>query len=189
MHIAIIPGHGWRGRGRQDPGAGSDAVEEATYVRLVADVCRSRGGSRVSVHDSPQHGPWTYQSRREAAHEAIGAGPGVVLHLHCNAGGGSYLMSMHDPRSSTGKTMAESWRDAAQGLAVSVNGKAIVREATRPTWDNAANLLVHSYASTPAGVAAVLLEVGFVDCSDHSPLWGNAGVSLVADTILAAFPS
>ncbi len=191
MRIAIIPGHGHRqdsrGRYRYDPGAVSDMGQEASIVRAVAARVRQWGGARVSVHDSDADGPWTYTQRRQMAHEAIGRGPGVVVHLHVNAGGGSYLLGMNDPRSSTGATYAQRWCDAvAEGFDLSAR-EARQIPATRSTWNNAANLIEPSYSSTPAGVAAVLLEIGFIDNPDHARLLTGEAIDTHAAAILTAW--
>ena len=100
MHTAIIPGHGHRmtsaGAYRYDPGAVSELGQEAEIVRAIAQRALQLGRGRVTVHDSDRDGPWSYTWRRNQAHAAIGNGPGVVVHLHVNAGGGSYLLGMHD---------------------------------------------------------------------------------------------
>jgi N-acetylmuramoyl-L-alanine amidase len=192
MKIALIPGHGHRqdsrGRYRWDPGAVSEMGREADIVRALADRVRWLGGSRVFVCDSDRDGPWSYTSRRNEAHESIGDGPGVVCHLHVNAGGGSYLLGLHDPRSSTGQRYAEQWclRSAAQFDLAPRSVKCVA--ADRPNWSNAANLIEPSYSATPAGVAAVLLEIGFIDNPDHRDLLiGDSALDRHAAAILAAW--
>lgn len=190
MHIAIIPGHGHRTRDgayRWDPGATSDMGQEADIVRAVAARVRALGGPRVSVHDSDADGPYTYTSRRESAHAAIGSGPGVVCHLHVNAGGGSYILGMNDPRSTTGAGLAGAWCSTVADM---FNGRWRSRciPATRSTWNHAANLLEPSYAVTPPGVAAVLLELGFIDHPDHRDLLTEDAIETHARAILDAWP-
>jgi len=149
MHIAIIPGHGWRvrsGRVVYDPGA---------------------------------------------AQAAIGAGPGVILHLHVNAGKGDYLMAMHDHRSALGADYAARWCASADRILRPLFRRD-VRERPQPSrpddWTSRAySLLRGSYAETPTGVAAVLLEPGFVDSESHDGLWTERGVELQARAILDAF--
>lgn len=191
MRIAIIPGHGHRqdrrGRYRWDPGAVSDMGQEASIVRALAARVRQWGGARVSVHDSDADGPWTYTQRRQMAHKAIGRGPGVVCHLHVNAGGGSYLLGMHDPRSSTGAAYARQWcEQVGDGFRMSVRSVKCI-PATRSTWNNSANLIEPSYSSTPAGVAAVLLEIGFIDNPDHARLLTGGAIDTHAAAILSAW--
>jgi N-acetylmuramoyl-L-alanine amidase len=191
LHIAIIPGHGHRqtsrGAYRWDPGAVSEMGREAEIVRAVAARCRQLGGARVSVHDSDRDGPWSYTWRRNRAHAAIGPGPGVVCHLHVNAGGGSYVLGMHDPRSSTGAAYAARWASAV-GAAFDLPARRCkVLPATRPAWANAANLVEPSYLATPAGVASVLLEIGFIDNPAHAPLLTGDAIDKQAAAILAAW--
>lgn len=190
MHIAIIPGHGHRTRNgayRWDPGATSDMGQEADIVRAVAARVRALGGPRVSVHDSDADGPYTYTSRRESAHAAIGSGPGVVCHLHVNAGGGSYILGMNDPRSTTGAGLAGSWCSTVADM-FGGRWRARCIPATRSTWNHAANLLEPSYAVTPPGVAAVLLELGFIDHPDHRDLLTGDAIETHARAILDAWP-
>ena len=192
MHIAIIPGHGHRSRNgayRYDPGAVSSLGQEADIVRDVAAAVKRLGGSRGSIHDSPGGGPYTYGSRRYAAHQAIGKGPGVVCHLHVNAGGGRYLLSMFDPRSATGEKYALGWSLQAESQFSGQRGlsKAKCLPAARPTWNNAANLIEPSYSSTPAGVAAVLLEIGFIDNPAHAPMLTGEGIAKQAQAIWSAW--
>jgi len=191
MHVAIIPGHGHRqtsrGAYRYDPGAVSDIGQEAEIVRAVASRCRQFGGSRVSVHDSDRDGPWSYASRRNAAHAAIGAGPGVVCHLHVNAGGGSYVLALHDPRSTTGADLSDSWCRSVGGAFELEQRSCKARPAVRPVWNNAANLIEPSYSVTPAGVAAVLLEIGFIDNPAHAWLLTGDAIDKHAAAILAAW--
>ena len=191
MKIAIIPGHGHRqdsrGRYRWDPGAVSEIGQEAEIVRAIADRCRQLGSARVSVHDSDRGGPWSYTSRRVAAQETIGAGPGVVCHLHVNAGGGSYLLALHDPRSTTGAGFAGQWASAASAALEQPQRRCKVLPATRPAWSHAANLIEPSYSATPPGVAAVLLEVGFIDNPNHEDLLTGDAIDKQARAILDAW--
>jgi N-acetylmuramoyl-L-alanine amidase len=191
LHIAIIPGHGHRqtsrGAYRWDPGAVSELGREAEIVRAIAARALQLGRGRVTVHDSDQDGPWSYTWRRNKAHAAIGSGPGVVVHLHVNAGGGDYLLGMHDPRSSTGAAYAARWCSAV-GAAFDLSPrKCKTLAAKRPTWANAANLVEPSYLATPAGVAAVLLEVGFIDNPAHARLLTGDAIERQAAAILAAW--
>jgi N-acetylmuramoyl-L-alanine amidase len=190
MKIAIIPGHGHRQRGgayRWDPGAVSELGEEADIVRKIAEKAKWFGHGRVTICDSDREGPWSYTSRRNAAHAAIGSGPGVVCHLHVNAGGGDYLLALYDPRSSTGRDYAERWAVTIAAELGLPPKKVKVRPADRGVWNHAANLIEPSYSATPAGVAAVLLEVGFIDTPGHSGLLTGAGIDLQAAAICAAW--
>ncbi len=191
-HIALIPGHGNRSRNgawRWDPGATSDMGQEADIVRAVAARVLELGGDRVSVHDSDRDGPWTYTSRRNSAHSAISADPGhwgVVCHVHVNAGGGDYILGMYDPRSTTGAGLAGSWcSTVADMFDGRWRGRCIA--ATRPTWDHAANLIEPSYSVTPPGVAAVLLELGFIDNPTHRDLLTGDAIDVHARAILDAW--
>jgi len=194
MHIAIIPGHGWRvksGRVTYDPGAQYAGEREAEIVRRVAALCEQMAPERVTVHDSEQSSSAGYTERRHAAQAAIGPGPGVLLHLHVNAGRGDYLMAMYDHRSALGGDYAERWCKSADRILRPLFRKD-VRERPQPStpddWTSRAySLLRRSYSETPAGVAAVLLEPGFIDSDSHDGLWTERGVELQARAILDAF--
>lgn len=194
MHIAIVPGHGWRVRKGQvsyDPGASYGGEREADIVRRVAALCEQEAPDRVSVHDSEQSRTAGYTERREAAQAAIGSGPGVVLHLHVNAGKGDYLMAMYDHRSVLGGDYAEQWCRSADRILRPLF-RADVRERPQPSrpddWTSRAySLLRGSYSETPAGVAALLLEPGFIDSDSHDGLWAERGITLQARAILDAF--
>lgn len=191
MRIAIIPGHGHRqnssARYRFDPGAVSQIGREADIVRAVALRVQQLADCEVVICDSDRDGPWSYTARRKMAHFAIGPGPGVVCHLHVNAGGGSYLLALHDPRSSTGREYAEKWCVAAAEQFDLAPKSVKCLAATRSTWNHAANLIEPSYSATPAGVAAVLLEIGFLDNPAHRDLLTGDAIDKQAAAILAAW--
>ena len=194
MKIALIPGHGWRKRSggmRWDPGASDDGVQEAHIVREVAAACAEEGGGSVRVFDSTRSSTGSYTERRTAAEQWIGAGPGVVVHLHCNAGQGTYLMAMHDHRSSLGAERARQWCKAAdkvlRGLFNFNPDEKVVATRDDDWTSRGHSLLKASYASTPAGVCAVLVEVGFIDSDQHDGLWTAEGIALQAKTILKAW--
>ena len=191
VKVAIIPGHGnrqdSRGRYQFHPGAVSQMGTEADMVRQIADHARQLGRGAVAICDSDAAGPWSYSSRRAAAHEFIGEGPGVVCHLHVNAGGGDYLLALHDPRSSTGRDYAMRWAETIADQFGLSPRQVKVRAAERSTWNNAANLIEPSYSATPAGVAAVLLEVGFIDTPSHREYLTGGAIAVQAAAICAAW--
>jgi len=194
VKLALIPGHGWRKRSgvmRWDPGASDDGIQEAQVVREVARTAERLGGDRVRFFDSKRTSSGTYTERREAAQNWIDRGPGVVVHLHCNAGQGTYLMAMYDHRSTLGRTRAREWCDTADRVLRPLfdfdpDEK---RVACRPDdWTSRGYSLVSpSYSTTPAGVCAVLVEVGFIDSGAHDGLWTADGIELQAQTLLAAW--
>ena len=187
--LALIPGHGWRARGGSaltwDPGAVGVSGREADIVRALAGALQEAAPDRVRVFDSLPDGPGTYTDRRAGAHAWLAeGGGGVVLHLHCNAAtspSAHYTMTMHDPRSRAGAAAATS---LASALRVARVPDVRVVEAARPTWAHAANLVEPTFAA-PAGVCAVLLELGFVSSAVSTHLYSPAGLRGVASAILA----
>jgi hypothetical protein len=171
--IAIVPGHGNRWRKRvgyvYDPGAVKDGVEEAVWVRRLADaVVEAAPVGLVKVFDEPNPGGplSTYTNRVREAHRWLGNEPGIVLHVHCNAGGPRkpYSMAMHDPRSRGGAHAAGALSCALGEMAPALSSWAPCKviPARRPDWAHAANLVEKTWRA-PAAVCAVLLEWGFVD--------------------------
>lgn len=191
MRLAIIPGHGWRGPGRWDPGA-VGAVEEAAVVRRIAERARQLAPDRVSVHDAAGAGGpgLLYRERHAAALAAVGGAPALILHLHANSAErpGTYPLALHDPRSPRGRGLAAAWAgaiDAARRSAPSLRGLSAcqVRAATRPDWDRAANLIEPTWTA-PATVSAIVVEVGFVNQPGHAGLWSEAGVEALAVSLV-----
>ena len=186
--LALVPGHGWRARGGSaltwDPGAVGVSGREADIVRALAGALQEAGPDRVRVFDSVPDSAGTYTDRRTRAHAWLAEGGGVVLHLHCNAATSPqphYTMTMHDPRSRLGAAAATS---LASALRVARVPDVRVVEAARPTWGHAANLVEPTFAA-PAGVCAVLLELGFVSSPVSTHLYTPAGLRGVASAILA----
>lgn len=171
MRLALIPGHGYRyrrGRFLRDPGAVAGSVEEALWARRLCErVTEMAPHGLAEVFDEPQlGGPLsTYTQRRKAAMRWIGAGPAIVCHVHCNAGGGRYSLAMHDPRSTAGARVAVALSDHLGREAPILSAQQPCRPmAARRSdgWKHAANLLEPTY-SEPAGICALLVEWGFVD--------------------------
>ena len=117
LYVAIVPGHGSRPDG-WDPGAsaardtltGPERLDEAAIVRELAPLLvyhLQAMGVGCGIHDAPKPCPEGHPLRHYRARIAEGlrsaAGRGatvaVVLHLHMNAGGGRYGMTVSDPRS------------------------------------------------------------------------------------------
>lgn len=187
--LAVIPGHGWRARGGPalvwDPGAVGVSGQEAVIVRDLAIALQRAAPDRVQVFDSLPDGPGTYTDRRTRAHAWLAeSGGGLVLHLHCNGATSAqphYSMAMHDPRSRLGAAAATSLASALRTARVP---DVRVVEASRPTWAHAANLVEPTFAA-PAGVCAVLLELGFVSAPASGLLYDAQGLRRVASAILA----
>ena len=186
--IALIPGHGQKAAG-YDPGAVAGQLEEARLVRtLCARIVEVAGDGRAQVFEGPR-----YTDRRVAGHRWLAerGGRGVVLHVHCNAGGGSYGLILHDPRSRLGGATAASL-GSALSLAVppgprSADGITAWRcdAAIRPTWSRGANLLEPTFHA-PMGVAAVLLEWAFIDNPAHVDLMTTpAGIDRTARAVVS----
>jgi hypothetical protein len=168
MQLALIPGHGNRyrkGGHVYDPGATRGSVVEAEWVRALAErIVELAPPGTVRIFDEPRlGGPLsTYTRRRGEAHDWLTRG--LVVHLHCNAGGGRYSLAMYDPRSSVGAKVAKVLAGilAREAPILTAQAKCRVMAAARPDWAHAANLLEPTY-SEPAGVCAVLFEWAFVD--------------------------
>lgn len=185
--IAIIPGHGWRGPGRFDPGAVGYGVREADVVRDLARYVVEYLPDDTRIFDSPEGGPHTYTSRRAAAQAWIAEGPsksGIVLHLHVNAGSSTaaYSMAMYDPRSAAGKKVAERLSLALASASVS-DVRPVA--ASRPAWSHAANLIEPTFTA-PSGVCAALIELGFVSNPACHRLYTADALRRVARAIIAA---
>lgn len=193
-HLAIIPGHGHRqdrsGRYRYDPGAVWGDLREAEYVRDLASATHAARPDATSVHDSPRQGPWSYTSRRHRAHQAIGTGPGIVLHFHANSmpegvAHPDLVQMFYDPRSVLGATLADRWALVAEPI---LGRPCRAVAAIRPRYANAANLLEPTYAATGRGVCALLLETGFVRNPAHlRHIFTPAGRDLHVAALIAAF--
>lgn len=116
-YVAIIPGHGSRPQG-WDPGAvgvrdtdtGPERLEEAALVRQIAPLVvhhLQALGVPCGIHDAPSPCPDGHPAEQYRARVAEGlrsaaarkAARVVVLHLHLNAGGGRYAVTITDPRS------------------------------------------------------------------------------------------
>lgn len=192
--LALIPGHGWRARGGSaltwDPGAVGVCGQEAGMVRELAGLITGAGGpERARSFDSAPAGPGTYTDRRARAHAYIAAGPskqGAVVHLHCNAArapGPAYSMVMHDPRSKAGALAAGIIREALQ--AAGVPDVRVVPADRGAGWAHAANLIEPTF-DAPAGVYAVLIELGFVSAPACAPIYTPEALARVARAITAA---
>ena len=190
IHLAVIPGHGMRG-GRYDPGATAGDLVEAAIVRRQAAALLSMAPDRVSVHDLAEGSRRGYSRRRAAASAAIAAsgGPGVIVHLHCNAGGGDYAFAGHDPRSDLGRRRAAEWLAAGAPRRLKMHGVGRVRSisADASAWPNVWAVLRRSYGETPADVAAILVECAFVDQPRHARMWTDSGVDALAQSLLDAW--
>lgn len=185
--IAIIPGHGWRGPGRFDPGAVGQGLREADIVRELARYVVEYHPEGARIFDSPEGGPHTYTARRDAAQAWIAEGPtkeGIVPHLHTNAGSSTaaYSMAMYDPRSTAGRKSAERLSLALASASVS-DVRPVA--AVRPNWSHAANLIEPTFAA-PAGVHAVLIELGFISNPACARLYTADTLRRVARAIVAA---
>lgn len=195
MHLALIPGHGWRwrddGRGvRFDPGA-VGLIEEAAVVRQLAGLVFALAPDRVSVHDAagPAGPGLLYRERHAAALAALGAQPGLVVHLHANAGGGRYAAVYYDPRSQRGARAAVRLSEALRAerrLEPALLGLSTCQRtaAHRPAWDNVANLVEPTWAA-PAGVSAVLVELAFVDQPRHAAAFTPPALAAWARALLS----
>jgi len=156
---------------------------------LAGAIVAAAGADRARSFDSAPDGPGTYGDRRTRAHTWIAQGPskkGVVVHLHCNAAtspGPAYSMAMHDPRSKAGALAAGIVRTALQ--LAGVPDVRVVAADRAAGWAHAANLIEPTY-DAPAGVYAVLVELGFVSAPACAPLYTPEALAKVARAIVAA---
>jgi N-acetylmuramoyl-L-alanine amidase len=175
-YIALIPGHGARPQG-YDPGAVSGQVREAVVVRdLAARATMVLGRFPLlagGVHDAhPQYRDRVGQAI--AAAKAMGLSKVVVVHLHCNAGQGTYTATITDARSPSCGAIADHVEAEMQRAAPGV----LTRRKTRSTWQDgfprAEGLIETAWAAgkgLPGGVVhALVVETAFVDTPSHAAL-------------------
>lgn len=186
MRLALIPGHGARTRDgvdRYDPGACHDDHVEAVLVRRLCAAVHSMAPERVKVFDTGPGIGRRYRDRRLPAQRwLVEQGGGAVVHVHCNGGGGAYSMTMPDPRSRLGASIAAELRDTMNQVpAILEHAKCKVVPANRARgWKHAANLVEPTYSETGAGIASVLIEWGFVDGPGAENVYHAAAIKQLA---------
>jgi N-acetylmuramoyl-L-alanine amidase len=175
-YIALIPGHGQRPQG-YDPGAVSGQVREAVVVRDIAARAMMVLGRYPlltgGIHDAhPQYRDRVGQAVNVA--KAMGLSRVVVVHLHCNAGGGQYTATITDARSPSCGALADHVEEAMQAAAPGV----LTRRKTRSTWQDgfprAQGLIETAWTAgkgLPGGIVhALVVETAFVDTPSHAAL-------------------
>jgi len=175
-YIALIPGHGARPSG-YDPGAVSGAVREAVVVRdLAARATMVLGRYPLlagGVHDAhPQYRDRVGQAISTA--RGLGLSKVVVVHLHCNAGGGQYTATITDARSSSCGAIADRVEESMAYAAPGV----LTTRPRRSTWQDGfprAEGLIETVWTAgkglPGGVVhALVVETAFVDTPSHAAL-------------------
>jgi N-acetylmuramoyl-L-alanine amidase len=106
--------------------------------------------------------------------KAMGLSRVVVVHLHCNAGGGQYTATITDARSPSCGALADHVEEAMQAAAPGV----LTRRKTRSTWQDgfprAEGLIetvwVAGKGLTGGIVHALVVETAFVDTPSHAAL-------------------
>jgi N-acetylmuramoyl-L-alanine amidase len=175
-YIALVPGHGDRPQG-YDPGAVSGQVREAVVVRDIAARAMMVLGRYPlltgGVHDAhPQYRDRVGQAVNVA--KAMGINRVVVVHLHCNAGGGQYTATITDARSPSCGALADHVEAEMQRAAPGV----LTRRKGRSTWQDgfprAEGLIETAWAAgkgLPGGIVhALVVETAFVDTPSHAAL-------------------
>jgi hypothetical protein len=188
-YLCIIPGHGARPDG-WDPGAcavrqtdtGPERMEEAALVRQMAALVLHHSmalGLSGGIHDAPAPCPDSHPLRHYRGRIAEGLRSAaarkvdrvVVLHLHLNAGGGRYGMTVTDPRSAGCARYGAAIDTELQRLA------GITAPRAKPTTEifpRAAGLIDAVWregSSYPMmTVHALVCEPAFIDQPLHQPL-------------------
>jgi hypothetical protein len=207
--VALIPGHGARvtkeGRAVHDPGAsciGRDSEGRAeTYieedrVRTLAPRLAARlvaAGVAAAIFDaaapSPDADPgrsYRVRCRRAVAEaKARGFGSVLALHLHFNAGRGTYTAAIYHP----GERHTGLWAMAIESHLSTLSG--ITRRhgpsivADFPRADGLIRAAWAAGEGSPVAVHAIVLEAAFIDQPAHWPHLSDGGLDLLADAITA----
>ena len=202
-YVAIIPGHGDRfkdGRSYHDPGAVAareandhqlvtEQLEEAALVRQIAPLVvhhLQALGVPCGIHDAPSPCPEGHPMRqyhrrvREGLRSAAArkADRCVVFHLHLNAGGGSYAMTITDGGSPSCRAIADRVDAELRRLAGLGAPK---QEATVANFPNANGLRETTWRESAAfapGVTTHFLvcEAAFIDNKVHQGILSAGGM-------------
>ena len=201
-YVAIIPGHGDRyreGRDVHDPGAVAaresehqlitERLEEAAIVRQIAPLLvhhLQALGVPCGIHDAPAPCPAGHPMRqyhrrvREGLRSAAArkATRCVVFHLHLNAGGGCYTLTITDGASPSCRAIADRVDAELRRLA----GLGAPRqEATVANFPNANGLREVTWREGAAFAPAVtthfmVCEAAFIDNKVHQGILSAGGM-------------
>jgi len=199
-YVAIIPGHGDRTRGGRDlydPGAVCGELREAEVVRQLAPVIVRHAqalGVPVGIHDAPAGAPAGHPMRgyRQRVAEGLrsaaarGATRAIVAHLHLNAGGGRYCVSIHDAREPGTAAIGAAIDGELRRLA------GLTAPSAGSTWQALGSAGAHALveATWEAGRAwpqvtahALVVEAAFIDQPQHHGLFVGAGLESLGAAI------
>lgn len=188
-YVAIVPGHGARPDG-WDPGAcavrqtdtGPERLDEAALVRQLAPLVLHHLmalGVSGGIHDAPtpcpeQHPAKHYRGRVAEALRSAAARKverAVVLHLHLNAGGGRYGMTVTDPRSASCAAVGASIDAELRRLASIGAPSAAPTTDTFPRAQGLIDAVWREGSSHPTmTIHALVCEPAFIDQPLHQPL-------------------
>lgn len=188
-YVVIVPGHGARPDG-WDPGAcavrqtdtGPERLDEASIVRQLAGLALYHLmalGVSGGIHDAPTPCPEGHPSKHYRGRIAEGlrsaaarkAERVVVLHLHINAGGGRYGMTVTDQRSPSCAAMGAAIDGELRRLANIGAPSAAPTTATFPRAAGLIDAVWREGAAHPAmKVHALVCEPAFIDQPLHQPL-------------------
>lgn len=140
-------------------------------------------GTAVRIIDPLTDGPrLSYGARQERAKWWAKQHPDhelVYLACHLNAGGGDYAITGHDPRSASGRAVAQF---IALQLATLPPVSRSRVEALRDAWARGLPCIEGVY-SGPGNVRGVLLEPLFVDHREHVKFIEAGGLTQVGNAI------
>ena len=194
-YVAIIPGHGSRPQG-WDPGAvgtrttdtGPERLEEAALVRQIAPLVvhhLQALGVACGIHDAPSPCPDGHPMEQYRARVAEGLRSGaarradrvVVLHLHLNAGGGRYAVTITDPRSPGCAAIAAGVDSELRRLAGIGAPSAAPTTASFPRATGLIETVWREGKAWPQVDAhALVCEPAFVDQPLHQPILSAGGM-------------
>ena len=174
--------------GRDDKGARAELDGEVVhevdltlgYIEHAAALLTAEGHDVVILDEG-----W-YQERHRKAADIARANPDeavAYVAAHCNAGGGSYGLAIHDQRSRGGRALAEAVADVLGANAAPYLDRAIVRAAERGgTWGRAMTTIAGIYDG-PANIVGICYEPLFMDQERHADLMRPGGLRVVGQAL------
>ena len=151
------------------------------YGVACADLVRARG-VECQIIDPAGAGRRADYSERHAQAREIAShrrGPIAYAAMHLNAGGGSYGLVGYDPRSQSGRQLAEAIGAGLESIPV-LSGVHVV--ALERQWSRGIGTIRGIY-SGPTNICGVLLEPLFLDCPEHQAYIVDGGLAAVGQAI------